>query len=101
MQVTAYARLTGDQAGQPIGDVKNAFRSAVEDAGIEDFRFHDMRHRLVLAGDPGSRHLNHQGIDGTPVDLPDDALSASVAGSQGAQVAVLDQGPPVSGNGSN
>lgn len=30
--------------GKPIKDVKSAWRRAVKDAGIADFRFHDLRH---------------------------------------------------------
>ena len=41
-------------SGQPVLDVKNAFHTALEDAGIEDFTWHDFRHdyasRLVMAG---------------------------------------------------
>jgi hypothetical protein len=41
-------------AGNPVLDVKNAFHTALEEAGIEDFTWHDFRHdyasRLVMAG---------------------------------------------------
>jgi len=40
--------------GKPVLDVKNAFHSALEEAGIENFTWHDFRHdyasRLVMAG---------------------------------------------------
>lgn len=40
--------------GKPYGDVKNSFNTAVSDAEIDDFRFHDLRHtfasHLVMAG---------------------------------------------------
>jgi integrase len=41
-------------AGKPVLDVKNAFATALEDAGIRNFKWHDFRHdyasRLVMAG---------------------------------------------------
>ena len=41
-------------AGRPVLDVKNAFHTALEEAGIKDFTWHDFRHdyasRLVMAG---------------------------------------------------
>ncbi|MFC2157551.1 tyrosine-type recombinase/integrase [Acidobacteriota bacterium] len=40
--------------GQPYGDIKKGFTGAVRRAGIEDFRFHDLRHTfasyLVMSG---------------------------------------------------
>jgi integrase len=41
-------------AGKPVLDVKNAFHTALAEAGIENFTWHDFRHdyasRLVMAG---------------------------------------------------
>jgi len=45
-----------DRNGQPYGDIKKGFSSALNRAGIEDFRFHDLRHTF------GS-HLVMQGVD--------------------------------------
>jgi len=41
-------------AGKPVVDVKNAFGTVLEDAGVRNFKWHDFRHdyasRLVMAG---------------------------------------------------
>jgi len=42
--------------GDPFGDIKKGFSAALERAGIEDFRFHDLRHTF------GS-HLVMQGVN--------------------------------------
>ncbi len=40
--------------GEPLGEIKKAFKAVLKDAGIEDFHFHDFRHtaatRLAEAG---------------------------------------------------
>ena len=44
-----------NEEGQPFGDVKKAFATALRKSGIVDFRFHDLRHtfasNLVMAGE--------------------------------------------------
>ncbi len=44
----------GRHAGKPVLDVKNEFHTALEEAGIENFTWHDFRYdyasRLVMAG---------------------------------------------------
>jgi len=45
-----------DKDGRPYGDIKKSFVSALKEAKIKDFRFHDLRHTF------GS-HLVMQGVD--------------------------------------
>jgi len=44
-----------NEEGEPFGDVKKAFATALRKSGITDFRFHDLRHtfasNLVMAGE--------------------------------------------------
>jgi len=48
--------FSNPRTGKPLGDIKNAFRSALREAGIEGLRFHDIRHtagtRMADAGVP-------------------------------------------------
>jgi len=50
------AYVFSDRNGHPFGDIKKGFSSALKRAGIEDFRFHDLRHTC------GS-HLVMRGVD--------------------------------------
>ena len=42
-----FSHLKGKDKGKPINDVKTAFHSACERAGIQDFRWHDLRHTFA------------------------------------------------------
>jgi integrase len=48
--------FTSNRTGGMIAEIKTAFTAAVRDAGIEDFRFHDLRHTF-------STRLNEAGVD--------------------------------------
>ena len=43
----AFPHATGRKAGEPVQDVKNAFHTALETAGIKDFTWHDLRHTFA------------------------------------------------------
>lgn len=82
--------------GKPYRDISTAFNSAVKRAGIQDFKFHDLRHtfasRLVMRGVDlttvkelmGHRHIN--------MTLRYAHLSP---GHKHSAIAVLDQSAPI------
>jgi integrase len=43
----AFPHATGRKAGEPVQDVKNAFQTALENAEIKDFTWHDLRHTFA------------------------------------------------------
>lgn len=57
--------LFHDGEGKPIKDVKRTFQTALRRAGIEDFRFHDLRHTscsyLTMRGAPIQAVQDHAG----------------------------------------
>jgi integrase len=57
--------LFHDEEGKPIKDVKRSFQTALRRVGIEDFRFHDLRHtscsHLTMRGAPIQAVQDHAG----------------------------------------
>ena len=42
-----FAHAAGRKAGEPVRDLKNAFHTALESAGIKNFTWHDLRHTFA------------------------------------------------------
>ena len=42
-----FAHTKGKIAGEAMQDLKKGFHTALENAGIENFRWHDMRHTFA------------------------------------------------------
>jgi integrase len=55
-ETTRRYLFTSFRTGGMISEIKTAFTGAVRDAGIEDFRFHDLRHTFAT-------RLNESGVD--------------------------------------
>ena len=46
--------FAGNKPGRPLVEIKRTFRGACDDAGLKDFRFHDLRHTFATRlGDNG------------------------------------------------
>jgi integrase len=54
--LTSDCLFVNPRTGRSIGDIKNAFTSACNDAGIEGLRFHDLRHTA-------STRMGEAGVD--------------------------------------
>ncbi len=55
-ETTRRYLFTSFRTGGMISEIKTAFTGAVRDAGLEDFRFHDLRHTFAT-------RLNESGVD--------------------------------------
>lgn len=78
--------FTSKRTGGMISEVKRAFAGAVIDAGIEDFRFHDLRHTFAT-------RLNAAGVDAitrrdllghSTIEMSDDYTHSSSEGRRRA-----------------
>ena len=78
--------FTSKRTGGMIAEIKKAFAGAVSDAGIEDFRFHDLRHTFAT-------RLNAAGVDAitrrdllghSTIEMSDDYTHSSAEGRQRA-----------------
>jgi integrase len=85
--VFASRRIAKRRAGEGLVDVKKAFVAACQDAGIEDFHFHDLRHTFATRlGDAGcnattiARLLGHSNIQMSMryTHASDDSLRSAV-----------------------
>lgn len=81
--------FAGSKPGKPIVEIKRSFRGACDDAGLSDFRFHDLRHTFATRlGDNGCNvttiaalmgHSNIQ-MSARYTHAGDDAKRAAVEG---------------------
>ena len=91
--------MKGKNRGKPINDVKNSFRTACDQAGVVDFRWHDLRRTFAS-------WLAIRGVDIYTIkelmghwSISQTMRYAHLSPDHKArQVAVLDQGPPRGGN---
>lgn len=101
--MTHCANLNSDylfanpKTGKPIADIKNAFTGACEDAGLEDLRFHDMRHTAATRmGEAGVDPFTIAAIMGhKDIKTTSEYTHATIAAKRAAVVALQQSRPQI------